>query len=56
MNSALIKRLLRHGWLSALVIVAGCATAPAPELEAVEPAVDETPRIEVTVDETAMLP
>ena len=56
MNSALIKRLLRHGWLSALVIVAGCATVPAPEKEAEEPVVDETPRIEVTVDETAMLP
>ena len=56
MNSALIRRLLRHGWLPAFVIIAGCATVPVPEPEAEEPAIDESPRVEVKVDETAMLP
>ncbi|MFT3848384.1 MAG: permease [Propionivibrio sp.] len=56
MNDALSKRLLRHGrWLPALVFVAGCATPPASETEPAEP-VMETPRVEVKVNETAMLP
>ena len=57
MNSAPIKRLLRRGrWLPVIVIVAGCATAPAPEPIAEEAASEEISRVEVTVDETAMLP
>lgn len=57
MNSTLIKRLLRHGrWLPAVVIIGGCATPPAPEPVPEEAVIEEVPRIEVKVDETAMLP
>ena len=57
MNNVPIKRLLRRGcWLPVVVIMAGCATVPAPEPIAEEATSEETPRVEVTVDETAMLP
>lgn len=60
MNEPLFKARSRgFPWLPTILVVsgfiAGCASVPAPTPE--EPASEEeTPRVEVTVDETAMLP
>lgn len=52
MNSA-----RRHArWLPAIVLIAGCATAPPPAPAPEEAPSEAAPRIEVKVDETAMLP
>ena len=41
-------------WLPVVALLSACATAPEPVPE--EPILEETPRVEIKVDETAMLP
>lgn len=43
-----------HVWLTVVALLSACATPPEPMPE--EPAMEETPRVEIKVDETAMLP
>ena len=48
-------RLFRCGvWLPVVALLSACATPPEPIPE--EPVMEETPRVEIKVDETAMLP
>lgn len=48
------RRLSRYGTLAIVALLAACTTVPEPPPE--EPVIEEAPRIEVKVDETAMLP
>jgi len=41
-------------WLAVVALLSACATPPEPVAE--EPVIEETPRVEIKVDETAMLP